>query len=144
MLHDVPEDYSISFDEINNKFGSMVSNSVEKLTKLKILDLGANRLRNMEGIENLISLESLWLGKNKIEVISNLNNLVHLKQIDIQSNRLIHFYGGDFNNVNFIQLKELYFANNRINSTDGLPESIIHTLKTLDLSYNKVSLLRNL
>lgn len=33
LLHDVPEDYSISFDEINNKFGSMVSNSVEKLTK---------------------------------------------------------------------------------------------------------------
>lgn len=33
LLHDVPEDYDVSFDEISNKFGPIVSNSVEKLTK---------------------------------------------------------------------------------------------------------------
>ncbi len=33
LLHDVPEDYDVSFEEITDKFGNMVSNSVEKLTK---------------------------------------------------------------------------------------------------------------
>lgn len=33
LLHDVPEDYSVSFDELTQKFGPIVSNSTEKLTK---------------------------------------------------------------------------------------------------------------
>lgn len=33
LLHDVPEDYDVSFEEITDKFGNRVSNSVEKLTK---------------------------------------------------------------------------------------------------------------
>lgn len=33
LLHDVPEDYGVSFDELTQKFGPIVSSSTEKLTK---------------------------------------------------------------------------------------------------------------
>lgn len=33
LLHDVPEDYDVSFDELTQKFGPIVSGSTEKLTK---------------------------------------------------------------------------------------------------------------
>lgn len=33
LLHDTPEDYDISFDDISNKFGSRVSRSTELITK---------------------------------------------------------------------------------------------------------------
>jgi (p)ppGpp synthase/HD superfamily hydrolase len=33
LLHDVPEDYDVSFEEINQKFGPIVARSVERLTK---------------------------------------------------------------------------------------------------------------
>ena len=33
---------------------------------LKVLELGGNRIRNIEGVENLPNLRDLWLGKNKI------------------------------------------------------------------------------
>lgn len=33
LLHDVPEDYGVSFDELTQKFGPIVSCSTEKLTK---------------------------------------------------------------------------------------------------------------
>lgn len=33
LLHDVAEDYDVSFEELTDKFGLRVSNSVEKLTK---------------------------------------------------------------------------------------------------------------
>lgn len=34
LLHDVPEDYDVSFEEIEYKFGTIVSTSVEKTTKI--------------------------------------------------------------------------------------------------------------
>jgi len=33
LLHDVPEDYDVGFDEISNKFGSRSAKSIELLTK---------------------------------------------------------------------------------------------------------------
>ena len=36
---------------------------LENLRKLRILDLGANRIRVMEGLAGLEHLKSLWLGK---------------------------------------------------------------------------------
>jgi Leucine-rich repeat (LRR) protein len=47
--------------------------SLEKLTKLKTLELGGNRLKEIEGLDTLIKLEELWLGRNRITTITNLN-----------------------------------------------------------------------
>lgn len=47
------------------------------LSKLRKIDLGANRIRIMEEEElsGLVNLEELWLGKNKIEKIQGLEKV---------------------------------------------------------------------
>ena len=47
------------------------------LTKLRKIDLGANRIRVMEveELSGLVNLEELWLGKNKIEKIQGLEKV---------------------------------------------------------------------
>lgn len=47
------------------------------LTKLRKIDLGANRIRVMDEDElsGLVNLEELWLGKNKIEEIRGLDKV---------------------------------------------------------------------
>ena len=42
---------------------------------MRKLDLGANRIRVMEGFADLVNLEELWLGKNKIDEIQGLETL---------------------------------------------------------------------
>ena len=57
------------------------------LTKLRKIDLGANRIRVMEveELSGLVNLEELWLGKNKIEKIQGLEKAS-------RSSNLIFFY----------------------------------------------------
>lgn len=38
---------------------------MEGLSELRVLDLGANRIRKMEGLGDCHALRELWLGKNK-------------------------------------------------------------------------------
>ena len=62
-------------DLANNKLKSI--QGLSGLTKLRKLDLGANRIRIMEESElsGLINLEELWIGKNKIEQIQGLEKV---------------------------------------------------------------------
>jgi hypothetical protein len=62
----------------NNKLKQI--SGLSGLTQLKKLDLGANRIRVMDGNElgGLINLEELWIGKNKIEEISGLEKVSRL------------------------------------------------------------------
>jgi protein phosphatase 1 regulatory subunit 7 len=110
------------------------------LTRLRTLDLGANRIRVrllqkislaavvllsfctyrqvIEGLENCTALNSLWLGKNKIETVDGLETLVNLKQLDIQNNRLTSL-GTGLQHLH--QLQELYLACNGLPNVEGLP-----------------------
>lgn len=99
---------------------------MDNLTHLKTLDLGANRIRKMEGLATLTSLESLWLGKNKIEKIENISTLVRLRQLDVQNNRIVDLPNpemiggeGDDNMLALLSLKELYLACNGISVIRG-------------------------
>lgn len=62
-------------DLANNKLKSLAG--LKGLTKLRRIDLGANRIRFMDGDElsGLVNLEELWLGKNKIEKIEGLEKV---------------------------------------------------------------------
>ena len=116
------------------------------LTRLKILDLGANRIRTLDGsaecgLSGCTSLESLWLGKNKIERIGGsavIGHLSFLKKLDIQNNRLTRVEPGEIPSA---RLEELYLACNGLTSLEGLwgtssPPSNLHTV---DLSRNPIS-----
>jgi protein phosphatase 1 regulatory subunit 7 len=112
------------------------------LTKLRKIDLGANRLRVMEveELSGLVNLEELWLGKNKIEKIQGLDSLKKLKRLDVQSNRLtaVENLTSQINT-----LEELYLAHNGIDDvgasvSSGLAQSF-PALSVLDLSRNRLT-----
>lgn len=42
------------------------------LSNLTSLELGGNRISDLEGLDSLYQLEELWLGRNRIEAISSL------------------------------------------------------------------------
>ena len=62
-------------DLANNKLKTLAG--LKGLTKLRKIDLGANRIRIMDADElsGLVNLEELWLGKNKIEKIQGLEKV---------------------------------------------------------------------
>lgn len=115
---------------------------LKNLTKLRKLDLGANRIRKMdeEELSSLVNLEDLWLGKNKIENIGGISKLTKLRRLDVQSNRLTVV-------ENLISqkdtLEELYLSHNNIgNRGASQPTGLalkFEKLTTLDLSRNRIA-----
>jgi protein phosphatase 1 regulatory subunit 7 len=127
-------------DLANNKLKTMAG--LKGLHHLRKLDLGANRIRVMDGDElsGLVNLEELWLGKNKIEKIEGLEALKKLRRLDVQSNRLTCV-----ENLQSQQetLEELYLAHNAIdNAGASQPTGLALTfpnLSVLDLNRNQLT-----
>lgn len=112
------------------------------LSQLQKIDLGANRIRVMDGDElsGLVHLEELWLGKNKIERMQGLEKLTKLRRLDVQSNRLEAIEGLTSQNAT---LEELYLAHNGItnegaSAATGLALALPN-LSVLDLSRNRLT-----
>ena len=51
--------------------------------RLRLLELGSNRIRQLRALDGFTALQSLWVGKNKITRLENLN-LPSLKILSIQ------------------------------------------------------------
>lgn len=133
--------FSIPTDLANNKLKAI--DGLDGLTKLRKLDLGANRIRLLpaEELAGLTSLEELWLGKNKIESMDGLEALSSkvLRRMDLQSNRLVKI---DALPDHIIEtLEEFYLADNGIDTDGlvGLSAGIFPVLNVLDLSKNRLT-----
>mmetsp|Transcript_8834 Transcript_8834/g.36612 ORF Transcript_8834/g.36612 Transcript_8834/m.36612 type:complete len:351 (-) Transcript_8834:106-1158(-) len=100
---------------------------------LHTLELGANRIRTIEGLNVLTSLRHLWLGKNKIEEIQGLETLTGLEQLSLQSNRLTKISGLE----TLTNLKELYLSENGLTALEGL--STLKQLTILDVASNQIT-----
>ena len=107
--------------------------NLDGLTKLRNLELAANRIREIQNLESLTGLEELWLGKNKITSIKCLDTLQNLKILSIQSNRIRKITGLD----NLPNLEELYISHNALTSLKGLEK--VFGLRVLDISNNQVA-----
>ena len=59
------------------------------LTRLRVLELGSNRIRTIEGLETLTGLQELWLGRNRIAQIAGVGHLTNLRKLSVQSNRRV-------------------------------------------------------
>ena len=68
-----------------NKIGAI--SHLSHLSTLTTLELGSNRIRQVEGLEGQGALQELWLGRNRIMEIQNMDHLTNLKRISLQSNR---------------------------------------------------------
>ena len=43
------------------------------MTAVTLMELGDNRIQQLEGLDHLISLQQLWLGRNRVASISGLD-----------------------------------------------------------------------
>mmetsp|Transcript_12338 Transcript_12338/g.27014 ORF Transcript_12338/g.27014 Transcript_12338/m.27014 type:complete len:329 (-) Transcript_12338:92-1078(-) len=128
----------------NNKIKTLVG--LRDLKFLKKVDLGANRIRIMDGNElsGMSELEELWLGKNKIEKIEGIENLTKLRRLDVQSNRLTTI---ENLSSQIDTLEELYLSHNAIDDfgASSHPSSLslpFSRLTVIDLSRNKLTSVR--
>lgn len=126
-------------DLANNKLKDM--SGLKELTKLRKLDLGANRIREMvpEELSGLVNLEELWLGKNKIEKIDGLSCLKKLRRLDIQSNRLERIENLEAQKET---LEELYLAHNGIEDS-GIISLDLTNISVLDFCRNRLTSARH-
>lgn len=123
---------------VNNKLKRIDEGAFDHLPKLRILELGSNRIRLIEHLDKLSALEQLWLGTNKISTIQNLSPLKSLQKLSIQCNRITRIEGLS----ELPNLTELYLSENGITKIEGLEH--LTKLKVLDLATNKISKLENI
>jgi protein phosphatase 1 regulatory subunit 7 len=71
-----------------------------------MLELGSNKIKEIENLEGVSNIRSLFLGKNRIAEIKNLECLVNLEQIALGPNKLSEINQGLICLKN--KLKELY------------------------------------
>ena len=77
---------------------------ISQLTSLRTLELGSNRIREIQHLDTLSNLTDLWLGRNRITQLAGLQGLSCLRKISVQSNRLESMKGLEACTV----LEELY------------------------------------
>eukprot|EP00004_Rigifila_ramosa_P010289 TRINITY_DN2211_c0_g1_i1.p1 TRINITY_DN2211_c0_g1~~TRINITY_DN2211_c0_g1_i1.p1 ORF type:complete len:317 (+),score=96.75 TRINITY_DN2211_c0_g1_i1:118-1068(+) len=118
----------------NNKI-TVISAALLPLVNLRLLELGANRIREIEGLSSLVNLEELWLGKNKITELKGLEALTKLKKLSVQSNRLTALNGETLRHLSM--LEELYVSHNSLTSMEGVQD--LTSLRVLDVASNKIS-----
>lgn len=83
---------------------------LEKIWRLRKLDLSHNQIVSMKGIENLPNLRILKLSDNKIQKIEKIKNFQKLKKLTLDNNQLKEFYTLDLPNT----LKHINIAKNPI------------------------------
>jgi protein phosphatase 1 regulatory subunit 7 len=67
----------------NNKLTD-IPLEISTIKQITLLELGANRLREITNLDSLTNLTSLWIGKNKITEIKGLDKLVNLRKLSLQ------------------------------------------------------------
>ncbi|KAH7106547.1 hypothetical protein BKA62DRAFT_608825, partial [Auriculariales sp. MPI-PUGE-AT-0066] len=126
--------HSIYF--VQNKIARI--DNLSTFVSLKTLELGGNRIRQIENLDGLVNLEELWLGKNKISRLENLSALTKLRILSIQSNRITKLENLDA----LSSLEEFYISHNGVEVLEGLTHNT--QLRTLDVSANRLKAIENI
>lgn len=135
----------------NNKIVEIPQGTLEHFPNLELLELGANRLREIPAcVRKLSNLRELWLGKNKIRTMeleqpaesssSELGKplLPFLKHCSLQANRLTSYHTNFFKNCP--NLTHFYLSENQLGDFE-FPQTFGHlkALTELDLSQNVIT-----
>ncbi len=98
--------------KLRNKLINKITDiqGLDKIWRLRKLDLSHNQIVSMKGIENLPNLRILKLSDNKIQKIEKIKNFQKLKKLTLDNNQLKEFYTLDLPNT----LKHINIAKNPI------------------------------
>ncbi|XP_060667247.1 receptor-like protein 33 [Ziziphus jujuba] len=126
----------------NSLTGSIPSHTFDNLTSLKCLHLSSNSLNGVipSSLLTLPSFRELHLDDNQFIGLEVLSNSSFLETLSLSGNRLNGNIPSSI--AKFILLRELYLSSNNLS---GRVDFKIFScmLKTLDLSYNSLSLTTN-
>jgi len=110
---------------------------LNKLNKLKYINLKRNNLRNINGIYHLKNLKHLDLTENRIENIEYLEVLESLEELILSSN-----YIKEIENLVLPNLKELSLDHNNIDEIKNLDN--LNNLVLLNLNHNNIKEIKSL
>ena len=98
--------------KLRNKLINKITDiqGLDKIWRLRKLDLSHNQIVSMNGIEYLPNLRKLKLTDNKIQKIEKIKNFQKLKKLTLDNNQLKEFYTLDLPNT----LKHINIAKNPI------------------------------
>ncbi len=113
-------------------------NGLEKIKKIRLLDLSQNQITKIEGLEHLKNLEVLWLSNNNISEIENLENFKNLEFLNLRNNNITEIK----NLENLRNLEDLILSRNKISEIKGL--ETLKKLNSLWLTKNIISELKGL
>ncbi|OBA22533.1 L domain-like protein [Metschnikowia bicuspidata var. bicuspidata NRRL YB-4993] len=159
-VRDLPVDTLEELDFYDNRINHL-SSQLNRLVRLKNLDLSFNKIKNIKNIDRLVGLENLYFVQNKISEIKNLRTLKSLKNLELGGNRLaailpemLHLPSIEQlwlgknkiarleNLDNLACLRVLSIQSNRLTRIEGLDKLV--NLEELYLSHNGIERIENL
>lgn len=159
-VRELPAESMEELDFYDNRINH-ISSLVNRLVKLKNLDLSFNKIKNIKNIDQLVDLENLYFVQNKISEIKNLSTLKKLKNLELGGNRIeyilpemLHLPSIEqlwlgknkirrFENLdNLTNLRVLSIQSNRLTKIEGLEKLV--NLEELYLSHNGIEKIENL
>ncbi|GLT49421.1 hypothetical protein SLA2020_229770 [Shorea laevis] len=128
----------------NNSFSNTTLSSLRGLPSLKILDLSKNKLKGVLNVEvGLNDLKELDLSNNNVESFVAPKGIK--RPLGLSNLEVLHLYNNSFSNTTlsslkgFSSLKSLDLSGNKLKGILNIKELVaLNNLKELDLSYNEV------
>eukprot|EP01135_Chromosphaera_perkinsii_P010731 Nk52_evm10s2209 gene=Nk52_evmTU10s2209 len=110
---------------------------IRRRDRIRILNLGKLKLREIHSFKEFGSLEELWLNDNRLRSVEGLKNSMSLKRLFLQHNRLISLNGA-LKKVK--HLETLLLQDNQFRDLESVVHDIRHmsSLKVLNLFGNPI------
>ncbi|CAL5971274.1 Conserved_hypothetical protein [Hexamita inflata] len=115
----------------------IVGNQIQNITDLKYmpqlehLDVGSNKLQDLQPLEYLTGMKCLLLGENDIYNIWPLKRLINLEELDVNSNKIV-----DISVVQYLlSLKRLFFHKNQVQDISAIK---CLNLEALNIYFNYI------
>lgn len=125
--------------ELNLKHNNITKiNNISFLDHLELLNLSFNSITQIKNLNSCKNLKELRLSHNKIEEINHLEGLINLKTLCLGYNKIKRIENLDnLQNLEFLSLR-----NNTITAIEGVKS--LSNLRYLDLSNNQIKELKGL
>lgn len=107
---------------------------LENMSKLLILDMSFNNIRDLSPVAALPQLEKLYVAQNKLRRMTGIENLTNLTELDLGANRIREIEQLE----GLTNLKSLWLGKNKITQITGL-DTLGGSLKQLDVQSNRLT-----
>lgn len=120
----------------SNAIESIAHLNLGDLKQLRVLELGANKIKTLDVNQLPVSLEELYLGSNDVSTVPDLSPFVNLRILSLQSNELEQVRLCGMN-----ALEQLYLSENKLVNIDELLCECPN-LRILDIASNRIECIK--